>query len=114
MTATSTKRSVTSRQAALALFVGVIADLIQLPINLGYLSVAGAVPAEAADLLVDTVTALIVTRLLGFHWALLPTFAVEMVPLLDAAPTWTGCVLYVISRRKAEGRYVAGTTTHDA
>ena len=102
------KRLVTSRQAALAVAVGVIADLIQLPINVVSLSVIAAVPAEAVDFFVDAVTAIIVVRLLGFHWTLLPTFAVELVPVLDAAPTWTACVLYVISRRKAEGRYLPG------
>lgn len=40
--------------------------------------------------------------LLGFHWLLLPTFAVEFVPFVDMLPTWTGCVTAVIALRKRE------------
>jgi hypothetical protein len=38
----------------------------------------------------------------GFHWLLLPTFAMEFVPLLDELPTWTACVIAVIVLRKRE------------
>lgn len=34
-------------------------------------------------------------KLLGFHWAFLPTLAVEAIPGLDLAPTWTAAVLLV-------------------
>lgn len=97
-------RAVTSGQAGLAFAVAIVADILQLPVNLGYVSVVGAVPAEGVDVFIDTVAAIACTRLLGFHWALLPTFAIEVVPLVDAAPTWTACVAYVVSRRKQEGR----------
>jgi len=96
-------RTVTSRQANIATAVGVIADVIQLPINVATLSLVFAAPAEALDFAIDTVTAIILTRLLGFHWTLLPTFAIELAPLLDAAPTGTGCTLYVISQRRSDG-----------
>jgi hypothetical protein len=40
---------------------------------------------------------------IGFHFLLLPTFVIELFPLLDMAPTWTGCVLAVIAlRRRSE------------
>jgi hypothetical protein len=47
------------------------------------------------------VAAMVVTMgLLGFHLLLLPTFVVELVPLVDITPTWTECVIAVIALRK--------------
>jgi hypothetical protein len=86
----------------------VIADAIQLPLQGLSLTGIGMVPAEAIDLAIDAVAAVALTRLLGFHWVLLPAFALELIPFVDAAPTWVACAMYVIARRKAEGRYVPG------
>jgi hypothetical protein len=41
----------------------------------------------------DLVVAAVLIKLLGFHWALLPTLAAEAVPALDLAPTWTASVM---------------------
>jgi hypothetical protein len=41
----------------------------------------------------DLVLCVLMTRLVGFHWAFAPTFAAELVPVLDLAPTWTAAVL---------------------
>ena len=30
---------------------------------------------------------------IGFHFLLLPTFVIELVPVLDDLPTWTACRL---------------------
>ena len=57
---------------------------------------------EALDTAIDIATAFVVNSLLGFHWTLLPTCALEMVPGVDALPTWTACVAYVAWRRKTE------------
>ena len=43
----------------------------------------------------DVLVAALLIRLLGFHWALLPTLAAEAVPVLDLAPTWTAAVLLI-------------------
>jgi hypothetical protein len=43
----------------------------------------------------DVAVAAILIRLLGFHWALLPAAAAEVVPVLDLAPTWTASVLLI-------------------
>lgn len=98
-------RTVTPRQVKLAFAVGILADILQLPVNLSFFSiglatVGGEIPLEAIDAAIDVVTALVINRLLGFHWALLPTFAIELVPGLDAAPTWTACVAYVAMKRR--------------
>jgi hypothetical protein len=38
----------------------------------------------------------VISRLIGFHPLLLPTFVLEFVPLTDMLPTWTGCVALVM------------------
>ena len=43
----------------------------------------------------DLAVAIVLVRLLGFHWALLPALAAEAVPALDLAPTWTAAVLLI-------------------
>ena len=47
----------------------------------------------------DVAVAAVLIKLLGFHWALLPALAAEVVPALDLAPTWTASVLLVTSSR---------------
>src|SRR6185436_1487526 len=47
-----------------------------------------------ADVL-DLVTAGIMTALVGWHWAFLPTLAAEIVPVFDLFPTWTTAVYFV-------------------
>src|SRR5271165_5733411 len=105
------------RRATLAIGVAILADLIQLPINLSFFAaavsgvglMAADIPLEALDSAIDIATAVIVNSLLGFHWTLLPTCALEMVPGVDALPTWTACVAYVAWRRKTEQRLNAHT-----
>jgi len=41
--------------------------------------------------------------LLGWHWALLPTFAFELIPFVELAPTWTAALWLVTRRRRAQG-----------
>jgi hypothetical protein len=55
--------------------------------------------ASPFDDLLDLAVAAILIKLLGFHWALLPTAAAEVVPALDLAPTWTASVLLITSSR---------------
>jgi hypothetical protein len=98
-------RPLTPRRVRLAFAIGIIADILQLPVNLSFFSIGlatigGEIPLEAIDVGIDVVTAIVINRLLGFHWALLPTFALELVPGLDAAPTWTACVAFVAFRRR--------------
>lgn len=97
---------VTASRARLALALAVVVDAIQLPLQGASLTGIGTLPAEAIDLVIDAATALIISRLIGFHWTLLPTLALELIPFVDLAPTWFVCVSYVISRRKKEGRYI--------
>lgn len=71
--------------AAIAIAVAVDAlQLTQLPVLVQILDVAAM---------------LVTIWLIGFHLLLLPTFAIEFIPVIDAIPTWTGCVIAVIALR---------------
>ena len=90
------------QRIAAAFAVAVIADAIQFPITAATMTGVLAVPGEGADLLVDSVMTVVTSSLLGFHWILLPSFVFEAIPGFDLFPTWTGCVAYVVWRRKKQ------------
>jgi hypothetical protein len=63
------------------------------------------------DEILDVVAFIAVTWLIGFHVLLLPTFAMEFVPVVGMLPTWTGCVAAVVAlrgraQRKAPAEFV--------
>jgi hypothetical protein len=79
----------------LAWGVALAADLVQwvaFPLFL-----AGG--ASVADVALDIVVALVLTRLLGWHIAFLPTFITELVPVANVFPTWTLAVWFVTWRQ---------------
>jgi len=92
----------TRSRITVAFAVSVIADALQFPINAATATGILAMPGEMADMALDVVVMVITSVLLGFHWALLPSFILEAVPGLDVLPTWTGCVGFVVWRRKQE------------
>src|SRR6476646_4212407 len=55
-----------------------------------------------ADEILDVVAMLVISRLIGFHPLLLPTFVIELVPVADLLPTWTGCVALVVALRRKQ------------
>ncbi len=95
-------KSLRSPEVRLAWAVALAADAVQiaaLP-----LFVEGAL--SPADGLLDLAVAAILVRLLGWHWAFLPSLLAELVPGLDLFPTWTAAVWYVTRNafvEKAEG-----------
>ena len=56
------------------------------------------------DQAIDCVAMILVSWVIGFHILLLPTFVVELVPVLEDLPTWTACTAAVIVLRKREQR----------
>jgi hypothetical protein len=80
----------------LALGVAVAADGMQI--------ILGPFGWEGIDQAIDFVAMLIIGKIIGFHILLLPTFVLELVPLLDDLPTWTACTAAVIAPRKREQR----------
>jgi hypothetical protein len=74
--------------------VAIATDAIQLALGpLGWV---------AADAILDVVTMIVLSRLIGFHPLLLPTFVLELVPVADLLPTWTGCVALVMTLRRKQ------------
>jgi hypothetical protein len=55
-----------------------------------------------ADEILDVAAAVCLWRLLGFHPLLLPTFAIEFLPVSDLLPLWTGCVALVVASRQRQ------------
>jgi hypothetical protein len=54
------------------------------------------------DQAIDVMALLLTAWAIGFHLLLLPTFVVEIIPVVDMLPTWTACVVAVIALRKRE------------
>lgn len=84
------------RRFRTALMVALAADAIQLAALPAF---APGILSPVADLL-DVVVAIAMVGLLGWHWAFLPTFLVELVPFVDLVPTWTLAVIIVGRARK--------------
>lgn len=79
------------RRIQIARMVAVAADLLELAVFPAFMEGALSPLNDALDVLV----ALVLVRLLGWHWAFLPTFAAEMVPFVTLVPTWTAAVFLV-------------------
>jgi hypothetical protein len=91
-----TIKPITRKRIIVALTAAIVADSLQL--------LLGPFGWILADQLIDLSAAVITNWMLGFHWMLLPTFAIEAIPLIDELPTWTACVAAVIALRKRKGR----------
>ena len=85
-------RELSRARIVAAVAAAVVADSLQIIL----LPVAWTFAQEAIDVVAMALT----VGLLGFHLLLLPTFVVELLPLVDALPTWTGCVIAVIALRQ--------------
>jgi len=83
----------------LALAVAVVADGLQL--------LFGPLGWAFGDQAIDCVAMILISWIIGFHILLLPTFVVELVPVLEDLPTWTACTAAVIVLRKREQRFAA-------
>ncbi len=94
-------RPVSKTAAILAVLIALGADGAQLFLNTPVALLFG-VGVEVADAAIDVVAGVLIISLLGFHWILLPAFVIELVPLADDIPTWTGCVLYLVWKSPAE------------
>ena len=55
-----------------------------------------------ADEILDVVAMLAISRAIGFHVLFLPTFALELLPVADMLPTWTGAVALVVGLRRKQ------------
>ena len=89
-------RAIKSRDLRAALTIAIVADSIQI-LALPLFAAGAFSPADAA---IDIFVAMILSKLLGWHWAFLPSMLAEVVPAFDLFPTWTAAVLYVSWQRR--------------
>jgi len=87
-----------SRRVLAARIIAVAADAIQI----GFLPLFADGAPGGFDAVLDVVVGAAMIALLGWHWAFLPAFAVELFPVVDLAPTWTIAV-FLVTRRKGVG-----------
>jgi hypothetical protein len=86
-------RPILTGMARLAAFgVAFVADAIQFVL----FPLFGIVGSQFPVVVIDVVTAIILWRLVGWHWAFLPAFVAEVVPFVDLFPTWTLAVAFVM------------------
>jgi hypothetical protein len=84
-------KSLKTPEHRLAWMVAILADALQI----------GAFPLFAegalspADMVLDILVGALLIRLLGWHWAFLPSLAAELLPGFDLFPTWTAAVFFV-------------------
>jgi hypothetical protein len=72
--------------------VAVATDLLQL--------LLGPFGWAFVDEVLDVLAMIAISIAIGFHVVLLPTFALEFLPLTDMLPTWTGAVAIVVALRR--------------
>ena len=84
-------RNLKSPQQRLAWLVAIAADALQI-VAFPFFAEGGVSPA---DTVLDVAVAAILTKILGWHWAFLPSLLAELVPGLDLFPTWTAAVFFV-------------------
>lgn len=80
---------VTRKRIWLARFIAMGADAVQFVVF--PLFAEGL--ASPLNMITDVIVGAVMTLLVGFHIAFIPTFVIEMFPMIDLAPTWTIAVL---------------------
>lgn len=83
----------------LAWIIALAADAVQIAV-FPLFAEGGLSPADTA---LDVVVGALLIRLLGWHWAFLPTFAAELLPGFDLFPTWTAAVFFVTRSQMKAG-----------
>ena len=81
-----------------ARLIAVAADIVQIVVFPLFAPGLASPFNNALDLLV----AVAMVWLIGWHWAFLPSFFVELVPGLDLVPTWTAAVFFVTRAKTPE------------
>ena len=84
----------TISRVRLAYTIAVTADVLQF--------LLGPLGWAFADEVLDVAAMILTWRVIGFHPLLLPTMALEFLPVTDMLPTWTGCIALVIALRRRQ------------
>jgi hypothetical protein len=92
-------KSLKEPEYRLAWAVAIAADALQIA-AFPFFAEGGLSPADS---LLDLIVAYVMIRLLGWHWAFLPTLAAELIPGADLFPTWTTAVWFVTRQKVRAG-----------
>lgn len=84
-------RALSRPEYRLAWAIALAADAVQIGL-FPLFAAGGASPANSA---LDVLVAFVMTKILGWHWAFLPSLAAELLPGFDLFPTWTAAVWFV-------------------
>lgn len=84
-------KSLKTPEHRLACAIAIAADTLQIA-AFPFFAEGGISPADS---LLDLIVGFTMIRLLGWHWAFLPTLAAELIPGADLFPTWTAAVWFV-------------------
>jgi hypothetical protein len=93
------KRPLSVRRLRIAWIVAAAADLLQVVL----LPVFAEGAASPFDVALDLAVFVILSIVVGPHWAFAPSVIVEMVPGLDLAPTWVVAV-WLATRGRRDDR----------
>jgi hypothetical protein len=92
-------KSIKEPEHRVAWAVAVAADALQI-VAFPLFIEGGISPADSA---LDLIVAFLMIRLLGWHWAFLPTAAAKLIPGADLFPTWTTAVWFVTRQQVSAG-----------
>jgi hypothetical protein len=79
----------------MAWFIALGADALQWA-ALPFFAEGGVSPLDSA---LDLAVAFLLIRLVGWHWAFLPSMIAEVLPGADLFPTWSAALLFVTRDR---------------
>jgi hypothetical protein len=86
---------ITAKRIKIAIAVAVCADLIQI----GLFPLVSEGIFSPLDDVLDVAVCIVLTLLVGWHFAFLPSFVVKVLPIADLVPTWTIATL-IATRQK--------------
>jgi hypothetical protein len=78
-----------------ALAIAIAADLLQIVL----FPLLGEGAFSPLDDVLDIAVGAVMVKLVGWHWAFLPSFLGKLIPLFDEIPCWTLAVLFVRAER---------------
>ena len=87
-------RVLTRKRIILAFAIALATDAVQVML--------GPLGWTFFDEAMDVAAMVLISWVIGFHPLLLPTFVVELFPIVDMAPTWTVCTAIVVSLRRKQ------------
>src|SRR5258708_31709839 len=87
--------------------VAIAADALQIA-AFPFFAEGGVSPADS---LLALIVAFVLIRLLGWHWAFLPTLPAQLIPCADLFPTWPAAVWFA-TRQHAHADNTPTSTSH--